>query len=152
GVGRLEGEVTGIDLAGQTVAVTTASGQLTLPYDRLVFTLGSQLLRPNVPRLAEPPFDVDTYNRPTQLNAHLQSLPRRPESPELCTVVVGAGLTGIEAATEMPDKLRAILARANLNRAFHIILADHSPHVGSDMGASARPIIEEVLAALRIET
>jgi NADH dehydrogenase len=153
GVGRVEGEVTGIDLAGQTVAVTTASGQLTLSYDRLVFTLGSELLCPNVPGLAEYAFDVDTYNGATQLNAHLQSLPRRTESPGLFTVVVvGAGLTGIEAATEMPEKLRAILARANLNRAFHIILADHSPHVGSDMGASARPVIEEALAALRIET
>src|SRR5262245_4458061 len=51
----------------------------------------------------------------------------------------------------MPEKLRATLARANLNRPFHVILADHSPHVGSDMGESARPVIEEALAALGIE-
>ena len=80
------------------------------------------------------------------------AVPRRPESPWLFTVVVGgAGLTGIEAATEMPEKLRAMLARANLNRPFHVILADHNPHVGSDMGESARPVIEEALAALGIE-
>jgi NADH dehydrogenase len=152
GVQRVEGEVTGIDAAEQTAAVTTASGQLTLPYDRLVFALGSQLLRPNVAGLAEYAFDVDTYSGGSRLNTHLQSLPRRPESPGLFTVViVGAGLTGIEAATEMPERLRAILARANLNRPFHIILADHSPHVGSDMGESARPVIEEALAALGIE-
>jgi NADH dehydrogenase len=152
GVQRVEGEVTGIDLAGQTAAVTTASGQLTLSYDRLVFALGSQLLRPNVAGLAEYAFDVDTYNGGARLNTHLQSLPRRPESPGLFTVVVvGAGLTGIEAATEMPEKLRAILAWANLNRPFHVILADHNPHVGSDMGESARPVIEEALAALGIE-
>src|SRR5262245_24032471 len=48
GVRRVEGEVTGIDLAGQAVAVTSASGPLTLPYDRLVFALGSQLIRPDV--------------------------------------------------------------------------------------------------------
>jgi NADH dehydrogenase len=152
GVQRLEGEVTGIDLAAQTVAVTTAAGKLIRPYDRLVFALGSQVLRPNVAGLAEYAFDVDTYNGGARLNSHLQSLPRRPESPEVYTVVVvGAGLTGIEAASEMTQKLRAILTRANLNRPFHVILADHSSQVGSDMGESARPVIEEALAALGIE-
>ncbi|HYW88738.1 MAG TPA: NAD(P)/FAD-dependent oxidoreductase [Chloroflexota bacterium] len=152
GVQGVEGEVTGIDLTEQTAAVTTADGQLTLPYDRLVFALGSQVLRPNVAGLAEYAFDVDTYNGAARLNAHLQSLPCRPESSGLFTViVVGAGLTGIEAATEMPEKLRATLARANVNRPFHIILADRSAHVGSDMGESARPVIEEALAALEIE-
>ena len=28
-----------------------------------------------------------------------------------------------------------------------VILVDHNPHVGSDMGDSARPVIEEALAA-----
>ena len=146
GVQRVEGEVAGIDLAEQTVATTTAGGQITLPYDRLVFALGSQVFRPDVAGLAAYAFDVDTYNGGARLNAHLQSLPRRPESPGLYTVVVvGAGLTGIEAATEMTQKLRAILAGANLNRSFRVILVDHSSHVGSDMGESARPVIEEAL-------
>src|SRR5262249_51967928 len=115
GVQRVEGEVTGIDMAAQTVAVTTAGGPLPLPYDRLVFALGSQVLRPNVAGLAEYAFDVDTYNGGTRLNTHLQSLPWRPESPGLFTViVVGAGLTGIEAATEMPQKLPARPAPPNL--------------------------------------
>jgi len=153
GVRRLEGEVAGIDLAGQTVTVTVANGQRTLPYDRLVFALGSQLLRPNLPGLAEHGFDVDTYNGAARLNSHLQSLLSLPASAgQLTVVVVGAGLTGIEAATEMPGKLRAILTQANTMRPFRVILADHNPHVGSDMGDSARPVIEEALAALGIET
>src|SRR5262252_5636996 len=45
GVRRVEGEVAGLDLAGQAVSVNTARGQQTLRYDRLVFALGSQLLR-----------------------------------------------------------------------------------------------------------
>jgi NADH dehydrogenase len=153
GVRCVEGEVASIDLAGQTVTVTTASGSQVLPYDRLVFALGSQLLRPNVPGLAEYGFDVDTYHGGARLNAHLQSLPGLPASPgRLTVVVVGAGLTGIEVATAMPGKLRAVLAQANTTRPCRVILADHHPWVGSDMGEFARPVIEEALAALGIET
>ena len=153
GVQRVEGEVAGIDLAGQAVTVTTARGLEILPYDRLVFALGSQLLRPDVPGLAEHAFDVDTYNGAARLNSHIQGLPRRPESPGLFTVVVvGAGLTGIEAATEMPGKLHTVLARAKRMTPFRVILADHNPWVGSDMGEPARPVIEAALTALEIET
>jgi NADH:ubiquinone reductase (H+-translocating) len=106
-----------------------------------------------VPDLAAHGFDVDTYNGASRLNAHLQSLPRWPASPGRWTVVVvGAGLAGIEAATEMPGKLRAARAQANTTRPFRVILADHQPWVGSDMGEFARPVIEEALAALGIET
>jgi NADH dehydrogenase len=153
GVRRLEGEVAGIDLAEQTVTVAMANGQKTFPYDRLVFALGSRLLRPNVPGLADHGFDVDTYNGAARLNTHLQSLLSLPASAgQLTVVVVGAGLTGIEAATEMTVKLRALLAQANTMRPFRVILADHNPRVGSDMGESARPVIEEAIAALGIET
>jgi NADH dehydrogenase len=113
GARRLEGEVAGIDLAEQTVTVTIVNGQRTLPYDRLVFALGSQLLRPNVPGLAEHGFDVDTYSGAARLNTHLQPLLSLPASAGQLTVVVGAGLTGIEAATAMPGKLRVVLAQAN---------------------------------------
>jgi len=61
GIRRVEGEVAGIDLRKQAVTVITAGGQRILSYDRLVFALGSQVLRPNVPGLAEHGFDVDTY-------------------------------------------------------------------------------------------
>lgn len=151
GVRRAEGEVAGIDLAGQSVTVKTASGHQTLLYDRLVFALGSKLLRPNVPGLAKYDFDVDTYHGAARLNAHLKALPSQPDSPGLFTVVVvGAGLTGIEAASEMPGRLRAIVATGT--RPFRVILVDHNPRVGSDMGEFARPVIEDALTALGIET
>jgi NADH:ubiquinone reductase (H+-translocating) len=153
GVRRVEGTVVGMDWALQAVTVDTPSGKQTLSYDRLVFALGSQLFRPNVPGLADYGFDVDTYGGAAHLNAHLRSLPSRPESPgQFTVVVVGAGLTGIEAGTEMPGRLRALLAQAHVTQLWRVILADHNPHVGSDMGESARPVIEEALAALGVET
>ncbi|HEY7387322.1 MAG TPA: NAD(P)/FAD-dependent oxidoreductase [Bryobacteraceae bacterium] len=156
GVRRLEGRVIGIDLPNQQVQIQVAGaagGLTSLEYDRLVLALGSQLNRPNIPGLAECGFDVDTYAGAARLNAHLQSLPTQRESPGLYTVViVGAGLTGIETATEIPGRLRTVLATAGLKRPFQVILVDHNPWIGSDMGNSARPVIEQALRELYIET
>jgi NADH dehydrogenase len=155
GIQRIEGEVIDLDLQKQEVRVEFAGSTDpgTIGYDRLVFALGSELNRPHVPGLAEHAFDVDTYGGATRLNAHLQALPGQPDSPGRYTViVVGAGLTGIEAATEMPGKLQPILAEAPARRPFRVILADHKPRIGSDMGDSARPVIEQALRDLGIET
>ena len=153
GVRRVEGQVAGLDLGAQLATVNTAEGPQALHYDRLVLALGSQLFRPPVPGLAEHAFDVDTYDGAAKLSDHLQSLPGRAESPgQFTVIVVGAGLTGIETVTEMPGRLRAVLARARSPRPCRVILADHRPVVGSDMGESARPVIEEALAALGVET
>jgi NADH dehydrogenase len=153
GVSRVEGRVTRIDLNGQEVTATTAGGEQTLPYDRLVFALGSQLARPDIPGLSDYAFDVDTYDGAVRLNAHLEMLTGQPESSGRFTVVVvGAGLTGIEVAAEMPARLRILVKRAKSTAPCRVILADHQPQIGSDMGESARPVIEEALAALGVET
>ncbi|MGH7056979.1 MAG: FAD-dependent oxidoreductase, partial [Acetobacteraceae bacterium] len=110
-VRHLEAEVTDIDCVGRTVACSSGGASQFLSYDRLVFALGSRLVRPDIPGLAECAFDVDTYEGGERLNEHIVALPLRPPSPGRFTVlVVGGGLTGIEAATEMPAKLRAAIA------------------------------------------
>jgi NADH dehydrogenase len=156
GVKRIEGEVTGIDFNGRRVTVRGRAAHQTLPYDRLVFTLGSHLVRPVIPGFDEYAFDVDTYAGGMRLNRHISELPMQPASPGQYTVlIVGSGLTGIEAATEIAGKLRAAIAHAGTvakNARPRVILADHSPHIGSNMGDSARPVIAEALTALGIET
>ncbi|WP_286194594.1 FAD-dependent oxidoreductase [Synechococcus sp. CCY 0621] len=148
----LVGEVGHLDTAAHTVSVLSEAGPQDLAYDRLVFALGSQLLRPPVPGLAEHGFDVDTYAGASRLAQHLEALAERPEGPGRFTaVVVGAGLTGIEAACELPARLRAVQERAALAGPVRVVLVDHNPQVGSDMGDSARPVIEEALAALGVE-
>ncbi|MDZ4657388.1 MAG: NAD(P)/FAD-dependent oxidoreductase [Bythopirellula sp.] len=153
GVQRVEGKVVDVDWESQVVSVKTAQGEQRLAYDRLVFALGSQLVRPSVPGLVEYGFDVNTYPAAERLSAHLQSLAQQPAAPGQWTVVVvGAGLTGTETATEMPARLRKLQAEQQITQPCRVILVDHNPHVGSDMGDSARPVIEQALAALGIET
>jgi NADH:ubiquinone reductase (H+-translocating) len=149
GVGRVEGEVTSLDHGTRTVTVRGANGPRTLTYDRLVFALGSELVRPPLPGLAHHAFDVDSYGAAARLSEHLRALAERPATAARNTVlVVGAGLTGVEVATEVPGKLRTALGARTSVR---VILADRGPHVGSDMGEEARPVIETALAALGVE-
>ncbi len=152
GVRWLVGEVGGIDPTARTVSVQTAAGPQVLAYDRLVFALGSELRRPQVPGLAAHGLDVDTFGGASRLAAYLETLAERPDGPGRFTaVVVGAGLTGIEAACELPARLRAVRERAGVAGAVRVLLVDHNPRVGSDMGEAARPVIEEALAAIGVE-
>lgn len=139
GVRRLEGTVSGIDVAQRSVRYGGGS----IGYDRLIFALGSRLARPPIPGLAEHGFDVDTYAAAVRLNGHIADLANKSSST---VVVVGGGLTGIEAAAEMPGKLRAGGVAAP-----RVMLADHAARIGSDMGDGAVPVIEEALNALGVE-
>lgn len=148
GVERVETEVADIDFAQRQVLC--AGGAPPLPYDRLVFALGSRLVRPPIPGLAAHAFDVDTFAAGSRLNAHIAALPHRKPSPGQWTaLVIGGGLTGIEVATEMPAKLRRALGGAS--GAPRVIIADRQPWIGSDMGEEAREVVDEALSALGVE-
>ena len=148
GVAHVATEVTAIDTGARTVT-TSASGLYR--YDRLVLASGSHVLKPAIPGLQEFGFDVDTYDGALALQQHLRGLADESPTPAAATVVVvGAGLTGIETACELPKRLRALLSRGSVTP--RVILVDRSPMVGSDMGASARPVIEQALTDNGVET
>jgi NADH dehydrogenase len=145
GVGHVTADVTGIDSAAFTV---TAADGATFGYDRLVLAAGSRVAKPDIPGLAEFGFDVDTYDAATRLHEHLCRL--RPDDVASATaVVVGAGLTGIETASELPAMLAEALGPGREPR---VVLVDRNPYIGSDMGDSARPVIEKALTGNGIET
>jgi NADH dehydrogenase len=77
GVQHVEGEVTDIDFSARRVACSTRGGSQSLSYDRLVFALGSRLVRPPIPGLEAYAFDVDTYEAGARLNEHIAMLPDR---------------------------------------------------------------------------
>ena len=149
GVDHRVAEVREIDPVKQHVSVTTNGGSEVIGYDRLVLALGSQLVRPAIPGLMSNGFDVDTYAAAVRLDTHLAALGEQAASEGLATVViVGAGFTGIEVATEMPGKLE----KAGLSGNRRVILVDPNPVVGETIGEQARPIVSEALAALGVET
>ena len=144
GVAHVAAEVAAIDTDAHTL--TTSSG-VTYGYDRLVLASGSQVVKPAVPGLREFGFDVDTHDGAVALQDHLRRLPDGPPAASAATVVVvGAGLTGIETACELPARLRTLFGRDG-----RVVLVDRNPFVGSDMGASARPVIERALSDNGVE-
>ncbi|RZN32592.1 NAD(P)/FAD-dependent oxidoreductase [Bradyrhizobium sp. Leo121] len=146
----VQGSAETVDTKSRTVEIATAKGaKKNLSYDRLVVATGSRLFRPNIPGLAEHGFSVDQLNDAMALDRHLHSLADRPAKNGRDTVVVaGGGFTGIEAATEMPARLRAILGKDARPR---VIIVDRNSAIAPDMGEGPRPLIEEALRKLGVE-
>ncbi|MEV4020810.1 FAD-dependent oxidoreductase [Nonomuraea angiospora] len=114
--------VTGVDVDRKTVTVTDveatgstapASGAEELPYDTLVYALGSRWNAQGVPGTAEHAYEI--AGRPGALRLR-ERLARLDAGQSV--VVVGGGLTGLEAATEIaearPDLDVALAARGGL--------------------------------------
>ncbi|SDI08641.1 NADH dehydrogenase [Bradyrhizobium sp. Rc2d] len=147
----VQGSAEMIDAKARTVDIVAAKGaRKTLSYDRLVVATGSRLFRPNIPGLAEHGFSVDNLDDAIALDRHIHSLADRPARNGRDTVVVtGGGFTGIEVATEMPARLRAILGKDAKPR---VVIVDRNSAIAPDMGEGPRPVIENALRELGVET
>ncbi|UXN62048.1 NAD(P)/FAD-dependent oxidoreductase [Phyllobacterium zundukense] len=150
-VAYVQGSVEAIDAKACTIDIVNAKHERkSLQYHRLVLATGSRLFRPNIPGLAKYAFSIDNIDDAIALDRHLHELARMPASAARSTIVVaGAGFTGIEAATEMPSRLRTLFDKTVNPR---VIIIDRTSAVAPDMGEGARPIIEEALRKLGVET
>ena len=147
----VQGSAETVDTKSRALDIVSAKGtRKKLSYDRLVVATGSRLFRPSIPGLAEHGFSVDQLEDAIALDRHLHSLADRPAKNGRDTVVVaGGGFTGIEAATEMPARLRAILGKDAKPR---VIIVERNKAIAPDMGAGPRPAIEDALRKLGVET
>lgn len=91
--------VMGVDVDAKTVTVTGAGGPDDLSYDTLVYALGSGWDDHGVPGVAEHAHDVASRTGALRLRDRLSALP-----PGGRVLVVGAGLTGIETASEIAEQ------------------------------------------------
>lgn len=145
----VQGTAYHIDEAARRVGYRTRSGtRCTLPYDRLIMACGSELERPDMDGI-EHAFDVDKLHSAARLETHLKSLASLPNTPARNTVVVaGGGFTGIETATELPARLRAILGE---DAALRVVVIDRGARIGAALGDGIRPAIEQACEALGVE-
>lgn len=154
GVRHVQGEVVDIDTSEQIVVIRAGAADMELSYSKLILAAGSQLVRPPIPGLAQHAHDIDTYEAAMRLQDHLRGLAdRHTKAGRFTVIVVGAGLTGIELALELPERLRAIAhgaAESDTNPSIRVILGDRSQRIGEAMGG-ARPVIERACQALGVE-
>jgi len=149
GVRFVEGTANRIDPQGKRVEYTAGRGVHSwLSYDRLVLATGSQLIRSNIAGI-EHAFDVDEIEAAIRLDKHINALGSYSDSEARNTVVVcGGGFTGIETATEMPKRLRAVLGDdAKVN----VLIVDRGAEIGSALGKHISPSIAEASAEQGIE-
>jgi len=150
GVKFIKGAADTIDVELKRVGYIDASGaRQTCSYDKLVLATGSRLALPNTPGVAEHAFDVDQIEQAVRLENHLKSLASLPDSKARNTVVVaGGGFTGIETATEMPARLRAILGES---ADIEVIIVDRGEKVGASMGAEISQSIAQASTELGVK-
>jgi NADH dehydrogenase len=153
-VERIEGEVTRIDSSARTITIADATSVGTLPYDCLILAAGSHVQRPPIPGI-EHANTVDTYADALALQRHLATLPEARAIPvrdgQFTAVIVGAGFTGIEVATSLVSRLRAIAATVGAGERARVVVVEQALAVAPDLGPAARQPIEQALAALGIE-
>ncbi|MDG4824325.1 FAD-dependent oxidoreductase [Asanoa sp. WMMD1127] len=101
----VQGWVTGIDTAARTATVSTMDSPI--PYDILVYAVGSTTDTSRVPGATEHAFTLNDPDTARRMADHLTA--------SRSFLVCGAGLTGIEAATEIaeshPDVRVTLLSR-----------------------------------------
>ncbi|MFI1461292.1 NAD(P)/FAD-dependent oxidoreductase [Nocardia carnea] len=152
GVRRISATVTGIDTTGQTVTTTDKDGRRAeIGYDRLILATGSELVRPELPG-AGLLFDVDTLPTAAELDTHLNRLADLPPGAGRFTaVVVGAGFTGLEIATELMDRLGTVAAASTPGEQVRVVLVERADTLGPELGPGPRQEIADALDALGVE-
>ena len=146
GINFVQGSATAIDAQAKRVSYTSADGsEQAMSYDRLIIASGSQVARPSsVAGIGQYTFDVDSYAAAEALNTHLHALAEQPASPQRNTViVVGGGFTGIETATEMPGRLRAILGK---DADVRVVIVDRGQAMGASMGQAIGEVVAQASA------
>lgn len=148
-VRKIDAEVTEIDQRGKAVTLASADGSGDrITYRRLILAAGSQISRPSIAGNGNL-HDVDTIDRAIALDRHLHR--RSHGAGRFTALVVGAGFTGLEIATELVGRLREIARRHDAEDEVRIVLADIAPVVGPELGAGPRPVIESALDSLGVE-
>jgi len=103
GVNFVQGWVEHINAEEDSLIVQTQQGEQEIRYDRLVYAIGSMSDNNAIPGIDQHAYTLD-FESSRQLQAKLPNIANRAGN----VIVIGGGLTGIEAATEIAEQYPAI--------------------------------------------
>ena len=95
----VQGWCTALNPAHKELTVATPTGPQTLTYDYLIYALGSTIEQSRVPGVADYAYTLADENSAGQLQQQAQTLAKQQGR----LLIIGGGLTGIEAATELAE-------------------------------------------------
>ena len=152
-VRHLRASVEAVDVErGEVLAVDRNGAGFEMSFGRLIVAAGSRLVRRSGFPGAELLHDIDTLGAAVALDEHLLGLPTRAAADGRYTVVViGAGFVGLELATELVTRLRAIADSTGASDEVRVVLVEREPVVGPQLGPGPRPAIEQALDELGVE-
>lgn len=129
-------EVTNIDPKKRSIPLNNGED---IAYDCLILAAGSQLKTADITGI-EHTFNNDTFENASVLDQHLRSLSAAgfPTRVSRTIVIIGAGFTGIETATAMPQRVKSL---AQDGIVFEIHLIDRSASFASNYSKEARQYI-----------
>lgn len=145
------GKVEAIDLANRLLRV----GERMLPFDFLVFALGSQVNFYNIPGLEEYSFPLQSVGDAQRIYQHINSLcelaakegPGERRQAMLRFVIGGGGLSGVEFAAELADRVPLCATGGEEVVPWHVevILVEGTEKILSSMARDMVPHIEKKL-------
>ena len=152
GVRLVEAYVDRVEVAAMQAHVRTATGCTVIPFDRLVLAAGSRVRRP----VADPHVlvhDVDTFEAASAMQMHVRSVARssRPADERYRAVLVGAGLAGLETATELDLVLSELAAQDGHPGSAHVTIVDPAPSMAALLGARAEAELAAALARTGVD-
>lgn len=130
----VQGKVTALHPGQRQISVENATGCQTLAYDHLIYALGSHTALAQLPGATEHAYVVEQHSA---IAERLERL-----APGAQILVIGGGLTGIEAATELAEShphLHVTLATNGvLGADLSVAGARHLAHTTQQLGITVR--------------
>ncbi|WP_299380621.1 FAD-dependent oxidoreductase [uncultured Kiloniella sp.] len=145
GVRFIQATIESIDPQHKQVLLSNhTSAQIS--YDAVILATGSYLKQLDVTGVKQYGFSADTYEETERLDQQLTRIVAAQEEAAKTLVVIGAGFTGLELATELRSRLKK-----KSDKTCRIILIDKEEIAGAELGVNPKPYIDEALRLHNIE-
>ena len=146
----IEGEVTSFDRKSQTVLL---NDNQSFQYEKLILAMGEVTNYFNIEGLDTYSYSVKSEKEVLRFNHHLHDFIKSNNAPDSNYFVVGAGPTGIELASRLPEYIHYLMKLHGIkHKAVHVELIEARDHLLPNFDKKVSKQISRKLAKLGVST
>ena len=151
GINFVQGTVNNINTAQTQISVQmTKQLEMEMSYDSLILAAGSILNNPPIPGIDAHSWNIDSYEAAIDFDSQLLKVASLPNlAGHNRFIILGAGITGIELATELRSRIQAH-SNPETAAAAEIYLIDQADNLGPAPTAPSKGIFEDALAQTNV--